>query len=473
VWFFATLADATSSGAGADMSDAGRILVVDDDDEQRKLLTAVLQADGWTTIEAPSGDAAIEMLEKATEVDVILSDLMMPGTDGRGLLAAVTQRWPELPFIVMTAFASVDSAVELLHAGAYHYLPKPTKLPELRITVRRALESTQTRRELARLRRKVGLPADVVGVSRQMQQVFETAIRVAASSTPVLITGETGVGKEVVARAIHGASGRDNFVALNCAALPPNLVESELFGFKRGAFTDANRDHAGLVEVAAAGTLFLDEVAEVPLVTQPKLLRFLQDGEFRRLGDSQSRKSNARVIAATNRDPAEEVAAGRMREDLYYRLNIVHIQIPPLRERPVDVPALAEQLVSRLADRYQLATADLAPETVAALTAYRWPGNIRELENVLARALALRSGQRITLQDLPPEIGKASPSTPGAGLLEQEPTLTLEEVERRYIVRVLESTGGNKLKAAQVLGIDRSTLHRKLKHMQGVAALGM
>jgi two-component system response regulator HydG len=287
----------------------------------------------------------------------------------------------------------------------------------------------------------------------------------------VLITGETGTGKEVVARAIHGASGRENFVALNCAALPPSLVESELFGFKRGAFTDANRDHAGLVEVADTGTLFLDEVAEVPLATQPKLLRFLQDGEFRRLGDNQSKKSAARVIAATNRDPAEEVAAGRMREDLYYRLNIVHIKIPPLRERPVDIPALAEQLVGRLADRYQLATAALTPEVVAALTAYAWPGNIRELENVLARALALRSGQSITLRDLPPEITRVAPAAAGIGLLEQEPTLPLDEVERRYILRVLESTLGNKLKAAEILGIDRSTLHRKLKQMQGIAAL--
>ena len=455
------------------MPEAGRILVVEDDEVQRKLLVAVLQADGWATFEVGTGDAAVEALEKSGEIDVVLSDLMMPGMDGRGLLAVVNQRWPEVPFIVMTAFASIDSAVELLHAGAYHYLPKPTKLPELRITVRRALESTQTRRELARLRRKVGLPADVVGVSRQMQQIFETAIRVAPSTTPVLITGETGVGKEVVARAIHGASGRENFVALNCAALPPNLVESELFGFKRGAFTDANRDHAGLVEVAATGTLFLDEVAEVPLATQPKLLRFLQDGEFRRLGDTQARKSAARVIAATNREPAEEVAAGRMREDLFYRLNIVHIVIPPLRERPVDIPALAEQLVGRLADRYQLAVAALAPETVAALTAYAWPGNIRELENVLARALALRSGQSITLRDLPPEITKAAPAAAGAGLLEQEPTLPLEEVERRYILRVLEATKGNKLKAAEVLGIDRSTLHRKLKQMQGIEALNL
>ncbi len=453
------------------MSEAGRILIVDDDEAQRRLLATVLVSDGWAALEAPSGEQAIRMLEQGSECDVILSDLMMPGMDGRGFLALVSERWPEVPFIVMTAYASVDSAVEMLHAGAYHYLAKPIKLPELRITVQRALESTQTKRELARLRRKVGLPGDVVGVSRQMQQVFETAIRVAPSSTPVLITGETGVGKEVVARAIHGASGRENFVALNCAALPPNLVESELFGFKRGAFTDANRDHAGLVEVAGAGTLFLDEVAEVPLATQPKLLRFLQDGEFRRLGDSQARKSSARVIAATNRDPDEEVAAGRMREDLFYRLNIVHIQIPPLRERPVDIPALAEQLVRRLADRYQLAAAELSPEAVAALAAYRWPGNIRELENVLARALALRTGQRIAVADLPPEIAKPAPTAAGETLLEATPTLRLEEVERRYILRVLESTGGNKLKAAEVLGIDRSTLHRKLKQMQGVAAL--
>ena len=453
------------------MSEAGRILIVDDDEAQRHLLATVLTADGWAAVEASSGEQAIGMLERGTESDVILSDLKMPGMDGRGFLSIVSERWPEVPFIVMTAYATVDSAVEMLHAGAFHYLPKPIKLPELRIVVRRALESSETRRELARLRRKVGLPADVVGASHQMQQVFETALRVAPSSTPVLITGETGVGKEVVARAIHGASGRDNFVALNCAALPPSLVESELFGFKRGAFTDANRDHAGLVEVAASGTLFLVEVAEVPLATQPKLLRFLQDGEYRRLGDSPSRKSSARVIAATNRDPAEEVAAGRMREDLFYRLNIVHIQIPPLRERPVDIPVLAEQLVRRLADRYQLAVAELTPEAVAALTAYRWPGNIRELENVLARALALRTGQTITLTDLPPEVSQAAPMAVGAALLEQMPTLPLEEVERRYILRVLESTGGNKLKAAEVLGIDRSTLHRKLKQIHGVAAL--
>jgi two-component system response regulator HydG len=454
------------------MSDAGKILVVEDDEAQLRLVESVLQADGWQVIAAASGDAALAVLDKVEDVDVILSDLLMPGMDGRALLAAVRERRPEVPVIIMTAHASVDSAVELLHAGAHHYIAKPPKLPELRITVRRAKESTEERRELARLRRHVNLPSDVVGVSRQMQEILETAIRVAPTTTPVLITGETGTGKEVVARAIHGASGRGPFVALNCAAVPPALFESELFGFRRGAFTDARRDHAGVVESAHGGTLFLDEVAEVPLASQPKLLRFLQDGEFRRLGDAEPLRSNARVIAATNRDLDAEVQAGRVREDLFYRLNIVHLQLPPLRARPVDIPALAHHLLARLADRYQLAAADLAPDALAALTAYHWPGNIRELENVLARALALRSGRTLTVRDLPPHIARAS-GTAAAAVASQVPSalLTLAEVERRHILQVLEKTGGNKLKAAEILGIDRSTLHRKLKQIQGLAAM--
>ncbi len=449
---------------------SGRILVVDDDQSQLTLIKTVLEEDGWSVLALSSGQDAIDALDRGEEVDVILSDLMMPGLDGRAVLEAVLQRRPEVPVIILTAHASVDSAVELLHAGAHHYLAKPTKLAELRIAVRRAKESTETRRELGRLRRRVNLPADVVGVSRAMQEILETAIRVAPTGTPVLITGETGTGKEVVARAVHAASGRDNFVALNCAAVPPNLFESELFGFKKGAFTDAQRDHAGVVEVAAGGTLFLDEVAEVPLALQPKLLRYLQDGEFRRLGDSAEMHSNARVIAATNRDPELEVQGGRLREDLFYRLNIVRLHLPPLRERPVDVPALAESLLKRLAERYSLEHAELAPETLAALTAYRWPGNTRELESVLARALALRSGRQIALKDLPTHVVKAAlhghHSAPTAST-----SLTLEEVERRHILAVLEKTGGNKLKAAEILGIDRSTLHRKLKQIQGFAAL--
>lgn len=441
----------------------GRVLLVDDDPAQLRLLDAVLKADGWTVTQADSGEIALTRLAESPEIDVILTDLMMPGMDGRALLKQVKDQWPEIPVIILTAHGSVDSAVALLHDGAHDYLTKPPKIEELRITVRRAIEDTETRRELARLRRRLRLPEDVVGVSRQMQAIFEVAVRVAGSATPVLITGETGTGKEVVARAIHAASARDNFVALNCAAIPPSLVESELFGFRRGAFTDANRDHAGLVEAATKGTLFLDEIAEVPLAVQPKLLRFLQDGEFRRLGDTESQTSKARVIAATNRDPLEEVANGRLREDLYYRLNIVHIVLPPLRERPVDIPVLAEHLLERLAERYQLERAALSPDALASLTSYQWPGNIRELENVLARALALRSGATITRRDLPPAISALTAEAPSAGPFEGSPTRTLDAMERLYIRHVLDTTRGNKLRAAAILGIDRSTLHRKLK----------
>jgi two-component system response regulator HydG len=453
------------------MTQTGRILVVDDDEAQIKLLKTVLEADGWAVLPARSGAEALALLDAGDDVDVVLSDLLMPGMDGRELLAAVLERRPEVPVIIMTAHASVDSAVELLHAGAHHYLEKPTKLPELRITVRRARDATLTRRELARLRRRLDLPADVVGVSRQMQDVLEMAIRVAPTTTPVLITGESGTGKEVVARAIHAASGRADFVAFNCAAIPPAAFEAELFGARRGAPGEARREHTGAVLTAHNGTLFLDEVAEVPLALQPQLLRFLQDGEFHHFGDSETFKSNARLIASTNRQPEEEVRAGRMREDLYYRLNIVRLQLPPLRERPVDIPALAHHLLARLADRFQLEPADLAPDALAALTGYQWPGNTRELENVLARALALRSGRSLTVRDLPPHVARHAGG--GARAIPGVPVamLTLGEVEKRHILQVLEKCGGNKLKAAEVLGIDRSTLHRKLKLISGLAAL--
>ena len=449
------------------MAESGRILIVEDDDAQRKLLHTVLTADGWNVSDASGGQEAMKVLDTDEELDVILSDLFMPGADGKALLAYAQEKRPELPVIILTAQASIDSAVELLHAGAYHYLEKPTKLPELRAVVQRALDATRTRRELARLRRRVRLPSDVVGVSRQMQEILETAIRVAPTATPVLITGETGTGKEVVARAIHAASGRAHFVALNCAAIPPQLFESELFGYKRGAFTDARRDHIGLVESAKGGTLFMDEVAEVPLAVQPKLLRLLHDGTYRPLGDTTEKTSDARVCAATNRDPLEEIAAGRLRDDLYYRLNIVHLHLPPLRERPVDIPALAEHLLKRLADRFELPAAELAPDALSALTSYTWPGNTRELENVLARALALKAGKQITARDLPPTVSRRH--TPADKPITE--LLTLDELERRHILRVLEITKGNKLKAAEILGIDRSTLHRKLKGMQGLSAL--
>jgi two-component system response regulator HydG len=449
----------------------GHILIVEDDDAQLRLLKTVLEADGWTVSATTSGEKAIALLEKAEDLDVILTDLLMPGTDGKAVLEAVRERRPEVPVIIMTAHGSIDSAVALMQAGAHLYLEKPTKLPELRLAVRRARDATNTLRELARLRRRVNMPADVVGVSRPMQELLETALKVAPTSTPVLITGEPGTGKEIVARAIHSASGRGAFVAVNCAAIPPAAFEVELFGSRRKNEGGQKTEQAGAVQAAQGGTLFLDEVCEVPLAAQEDLRRFLKDGQYQRTGWAGTEQSNARIIAATAHDVDEEVASGRMREPLLSRLDIVRLHITPLRERPVDIPALAHHLLARLAERYQLEPADLAPETLAALTAYHWPGNIRELENVLGRSLALRSGRTLTIRDLPPHIAKtagvgarAVPGVPSA-------MLTLEEVERRHILQVLEKTGGNKLKAAEVLGIDRSTLHRKLKHIQGLAAL--
>ncbi len=451
------------------VSDTGRLLVVDDDEAQLRFLRSVLTEDGWDVRAATSGPEALALLDAGEDVDVVITDLSMPGMDGRAVLEAVLERRPEVPVIILTAHGSVDSAVELLHAGAHTYLQKPTKLSELRITVRRAKESTETRRELARLRRRVNLPSDVVGVSLQMREALETAIRVAPTTTPVLITGEAGTGKEVVARAIHAASGRGAFVSLNCAAIPPAAFEGELFGSRRGV-PEVRREQSGALDSAQNGTLFLDEVTEVPLAVQPRLHQLLQDGGYRRAGEEATKRSSARIISATRRDPAAEVAAGRLREDLLYHLDIVRLHLPPLRERPVDIPALASHLLERLADRFQLPPAELAPDALAALMAWQWPGNIRELENVLARALALRTGRALALKDLPAPIAQAAGARPAGGGTPST-TLTLQEVERRHILNVLEKTGGNKLKAAEMLGIDRSTLHRKLKQIQGLAAL--
>jgi two-component system response regulator HydG len=441
----------------------GRILVVDDDASQLEFLRTILRADGWEVASATSAGTALAVLDRGDEVDVILSDLLMPGMDGRALLAAVLERRPEVPVIILTAHASVDSAVDLLQAGAWHYLAKPPKVSELRLVVRRAREATETNRELARLRRRLNVPADVVGVSRVMRDVLEAALRAAPTTTPVLITGEPGTGKEVVARAIHAASGRNGFLALNCAAIPPDRFEVELFGAPRGL--GESQAQTGGAATARGGTLFLDDVTDVPLASQPALARFVQTGRYT-AGGSETH-SDARVIAATSRDPAAEAQTGRFMPELLAQLDIVRLHLPPLRERAVDIPALATHLLERLAARFQLERAELAPDALAAITSYPWPGNIRELENALARAVAVRGGRAIGLRDLPPAVAGGTPTTIPTG-----PILTLEEVERRHILQVLDRAGGNKLKAAEMLGIDRSTLHRKLKQLQGLHTAG-
>jgi DNA-binding NtrC family response regulator len=387
----------------------------------------------------------------------------MPGLDGRELLAEVRAQRPELNVVIITAFGSIDSAIELVKAGAYTYLTKPFDTDELLLAVERALDESRFRREVARLSRGAAPPPGFVGASRPMQELFGVLRRVAASTLPALVTGETGTGKEIVARAIHTLSGRGPFVAVNCAALPEPILESELFGHERGAFTGAERDKQGLFETAHTGTLFLDEIGELPRTLQPKLLRALEEGEVRRVGSNSPRRVDVRLVAATNRDLEAAVAAGEFREDLFWRLNVVSLAVPPLRERPADIPLLAEHFLDQRGRGERSRPAlRITPEAMALMTAYPWPGNVRELRNVIEGAATMAGGDVLDVADLPPRVRETRAAADlvrgaaGRGL-------SLREVERRYILEVLRQTGGNRSRAAEILGLDRKTLYRKLQ----------
>jgi len=360
--------------------------------------------------------------------------------------------------VVITAFGSIESAIELVKAGAYDYLTKPFGSDELLLTVQRAMQESRLRREVSRLARGEGGVPGLIGASRAMREVASLIVRLGPSPLPVLITGESGTGKELVAQALHRASGRGALVAVNCAALPVDLLESELFGHERGAFSGAVKDKEGLFEAADGGTIFLDEMADLPLGLQPKLLRALESGEIRRLGSTQSRIVNTRVFAATNKDLTEEVRAGRFREDLYWRLNVLSIRVPSLRERPADIPLLIEHFAGGVR---------VAADAMARLTAEPWPGNVRELRNTIERALAMRTGETIEAGDLPPPTGNTTGELLAGGVERQLP---LRELERSYILMVLERAGGNKSRAAEILGLDRKTLYRKLEEFGQSAA---
>jgi DNA-binding NtrC family response regulator len=430
------------------------IILVEDDRELRAFLAEALDDAGYTVGDFPTADAAGEYLAAGGRADAVVTDLIMPGKRGHELLHEVRARRPELNVIIITAFGAIDSAISLVKAGAYDYLTKPFSTDELLLTLERALAESNLRREVARLSRTAGgaLPG-IVGASRAMQELSSLVHRAAAAAVPVLITGESGTGKELVARAVHQLSRREgSFVAVNCAALPENLLESELFGHDRGAFTGADRDKPGLLEAAHRGTLFLDEVTELPATLQPKLLRALEEGEVRRLGATQARRFDVRFVTATNSDIEERVADGRFRDDLYWRLHVLHVAVPPLRERAVDIPLLAEHF---------LAGRPLTTEAVGVLTAYPWPGNVRELRNALERAAALAGGREIGVHDLPPRIRDAAgPVDRIADATRRH--LPLRDLEREYILEVLKQTGGNKSRAAEILGLDRKTLYRKL-----------
>ncbi|QRK09654.1 sigma-54-dependent Fis family transcriptional regulator [Archangium violaceum] len=444
----------------------GRILVVEDEREMRALLEKGLARRGFVPTVRGSADEAFALLE-AEDFDTVLTDLRMPGMDGLALCERIVLNRPDIPVVVVTAFGSLETAVAAIRVGAYDFVTKPVDLDALVLVLGRAVQHRALRDEVRRLRRALGeVSADggVVGESPALRRVYELIDRMADSDASVLIMGESGTGKEVAARALHARSRRHDgpFVAINCAAMPEQLLESELFGHARGAFTDARTARTGLFVKANGGTLFLDEVGEMPLTLQPKLLRALQERTVRPVGGDTEVPFDARIVAATNRDLELAVEEGRFREDLYYRLNVIGLELPPLRARGNDVLLLAQRFLEHFASRGGKRVVGLSPAAAQRLLAYTWPGNVRELQNCIERAVALTSYEQLTVEDLPERIRDyRAPSSTAQGNDVSE-LVSLEEMERRYIQRVLETVGGSRTLASRILGVDRKTLYRKL-----------
>jgi DNA-binding NtrC family response regulator len=442
------------------------VLVVEDDARLLEILTSHLDRMGYAVRGVRGAAAALQALGEAP-ADVVLSDVRMPGMDGRTLLAAVRERHPAAKVVLMTAFGSVDDAVEAMRAGAYSYVCKPFRVEEIAAVLRNAAREVALISEVDGLRRAVKerWSADrLIGTSADMRAVRDAIREAAGVAATVLVTGPSGTGKELAARAIHfeGPRAAGPFVPVNCAAVPEPLFESTLFGHRRGAFTGATGTQVGVVEQSSGGTLFLDEVGEIPLAQQAKLLRVLQDGELTPVGAPRPVQVDLRVIAATNRDLPEAVRRGSFREDLFYRLDVLRIRMPALAQRPEDVPVLADHLLVEIARERGLAAAGLTDAALAALARQRWPGNVRELRNALERALVSARGRRIDEVDLPVALRGPAPDETAAG---PTPTaaLTLAEVERDHVERVLGLCHWNRSAAARVLGIDRRTLFSKIR----------
>lgn len=440
------------------------LLVVDDEALARQNLSHLFRKEGYRVTTCADGAAALAALERE-RFDVVLTDLRMPGIDGMALLKACREHHPNTKVIMLTAFASLDNAVAAVKAGAFHYLAKPFRLAEVRELVARALELGRLEQENSQLRQQLALLQDQPRPLTQnpaMLRLLDTARRVASGDSTVLIGGESGTGKELLARFIHQHSQRHAgpFLAINCGALHEELLASELFGHEKGAFTGAMNQKSGLIEAASGGTLFLDEIGETSPAMQVKLLRVLENREFYRVGGNQPLEVDVRFLAATNRDLAEAVNERRFRHDLYFRLNVVEFHLPSLAERRDDIPLLAHYFLHRHGLRMGRTLKDISPEAMAILQGYDYPGNIRELANLMERALALAEGQRLEVWHLPEQLRslKLWVLRPG-----DEPLPSLEEQERRYILQVLEHTAGNRTQAAQILGIDRVSLWRKLK----------
>lgn len=446
----------------------GQILVIDDDQALCELLEEDLSHRGhrvWTALKVIE---ARKLLHQH-DIDVVLTDLNMPGISGIDFCAELHDNRPDLPVVIMTAFGSLETAIAALRAGAYDFVTKPVDLDLLNISLGRALQHRHLQEKVRLLKKQVQRqqPNDeLLGESPALQEIKQQIVRLADLDTSVLISGESGTGKELVARALHHQSQRREgaFVAINCAALPENLLESELFGHVRGAFTDARENRKGLFVEASGGTLLLDEIAELPLTLQPKLLRVLEDHKIRPLGSNNEIDCNVRVLAASHRDLVDAVTAGNFRSDLFYRLNIIQLELPPLRDRGNDILLLALKFIQQLSQRYNKSVVGLAQPAAACLLAYHWPGNVRELRNVIERAIVLSHHDQLTIEDFPEQIRHPSGETPlPASLVDTGNILPLNEMERRYIHQVLDQLDGNRTLAARLLGMDRKTLYRKLK----------
>jgi DNA-binding NtrC family response regulator len=449
------------------MTPRGRMLVVDDESNARNALGELLREEGYAVETAADGFKALAKFDDFSP-DLVLTDLRMPGMDGLELLRSVRKRDPEIAVIVMTAHGAVETAVAAMREGAADYLAKPLNFEELSLVVDRALERRRLRAEAGQLRERLSEKQklhNIVGSSPAMQQVFDTIRRVAQSRASVLITGESGTGKELVAAALVECSARASkpFVKLHCAALAETLLESELFGHERGSFTGAVARRDGRFQQADGGTLFLDEIGELTPATQVKLLRFLQEHEFQRVGGNETIKVDVRVIAATNRDLPQLVKDGKFREDLFYRLNVVTIDVPPLRVRPSDVPLLAMHFLRKYAAENGRTVRGFSDEALDRIAKYRWPGNVRELENAIERAVVVCRGDEIQPADLPVTVGPGAEAESG---LPKIPGAKMAELERYAILRTLEHVGGSTRKAATMLGISARTIQYRLKEYQ-------
>jgi two-component system response regulator HydG len=456
------------------MSESATLLVADDDPAVRQSLERTLAREGYSVVQAPDGQTALERLQEGG-IDLVLADLKMPGLTGLELLRAARTAAPDVDVIMLTAFGTVEEAVQAMKDGAADFLTKPFQRAQLIRVIRQALE----RRALIEQNRALQQRLDdllrggsIIGASPAWARTMNLVEQVADSSATVLIQGESGTGKELLARAIHERSSRRDgpFVAVNCAALPETLLESELFGYEKGAFTGAAGRKEGRFELASGGTLFLDEVADLSPVTQPKILRVLQEGEFERVGGTRTLHVDVRIVAATNQDLATLVREKRFREDLYYRLNVITVTAPPLRERREDVPVLAQHFLRVYAAKNNRRLDGLSEEAQRKLEAYSWPGNVRELENVIERAVVLARGATIEVGDLPEHIGGATPLPEGA--ITVRVGTSIAEVEQRLLEETLRMTKGNKTLTAKLLGIDPKTVFRKLKATEAEAAAG-